>query len=89
MVTQLPRKIQRADRSYRLESSIDNELMQPYVVKVMYGYEKHDEMYEWCSDRFGRHTKQWNNPRWCAAKFKSTFYFKNARDRTMFLMRWA
>lgn len=75
--------------SYRLESIDDLDLMQPYVVKVEYGYDRREEMREWCSQRFGRHTKQWNNPRWCTDNWKNIFYFKNARDRTMFLLRWS
>lgn len=81
--------VKRVDRSYRLESSIEENWPQPYKVEVKYGYDYHSEMIRWCNERFGEHTKQWNNPRWSSNTGHNTFWFKNARDRTMFLMRWS
>lgn len=89
MVTQLPRMVRRADRTYRLESDFEDGSTQPYKVTVNYGFDKREEMIEWCGERYGRHTKQWNNPRWRHDQWKNIFWFRNARDRTMFLMRWS
>lgn len=80
------------ERAVKLESSIEEEedWDQPYKVTVQYaqlGVRK--QMFEWCNERFGRHSKQWNNPRWSSNTGHYSFWFARDRDRTMFLMRWS
>lgn len=90
MVTQLPRMVTRVNRTPRLESSIEEDWPQPYKVELKYhDRESREEMVAWCSEKFGKHTKQWNNPRWSSNTGFNTVWFRNPRDRTMFLMRWA
>lgn len=90
MVTQLPRMIARVNRTPRLESSIEEDWPQPYKVELKYHeIEKRQEIYDWCSEKFGKHTEQWNNPRWCSNIGYYSYWFKKERDRTMFLMRWS
>jgi hypothetical protein len=74
--------------SRTLESSIEEDWPQPFKVTIRRSY-NNIELYEWCSERFGRHTEQWNNPRWSTNTGYNTFWFKKEKDRTMFLMRWA
>lgn len=81
--------VSRTDRKLKLESSYEEDWSQPYKVVVVNGWDSRAEMMEWCSIKFGRHTQQWNNPRWSSNTGHNTFWFKNARDRTMFLLRWA
>ncbi len=90
MATQITYSIRRVDRTPRLESSIEEDWPQPYKVEIKYhDREDRDEMIAWCGEKFGQHTKQWNNPRWSSNTGHSTVWFKNSRDRTMFLMRWS
>ena len=80
----------RADKTPHLESSIEDDWPQPYKVELKYHtHPNRLEMYNWCSEKYGRHTEQWNNPRWSSNTGFYSFWFKKERDRTMFLMRWS
>jgi hypothetical protein len=81
--------VSRTERTLKLESTYEAGFQQPYRVAVINGWTVREEMIEWCSVRFGRHTRQWKNPRWTSDIGHNTFCFKNARDRTMFLLRWS
>jgi hypothetical protein len=43
-------------------------------------------MEDWCSERFGPHNKNYNNPRWVRDAF--TFKFQKEKDAMMFMLRW-
>lgn len=49
-------------------------------------WEDKEAMESWCSEKFGPHNKNYNNPRWCRDSFY--FKFKNEKDATMFVLRW-
>ena len=61
---------------------------QPFIVIVQGGnwFEDRDVMMEWCGDRFGRHDKHYNNPRWSREGWD--FKFKNEKDAMLFMLRW-
>lgn len=52
-----------------------------------YRHERYQEIHEWTSNTFGRHTLAWNNPRWSASNRR--YWFKNEKDRTMFVLKWS
>ena len=66
---------------------------QPYWVELDLGGPFHErinryqDVHAWVEKTFGAHTKGWNNPRWSASNRK--YWFKNKKDRTLFVMRWS
>ena len=47
-----------------------------------------NDMRDWCNDTFGpKPYGEYYGDRWMVSN--STFWFKNERDRTMFLLRWS
>jgi hypothetical protein len=61
---------------------------QQYSVYVKNGNWTEDKpsMETWCSERFGPHNENYNNPRWVRDAFN--FKFKNEKDAVMFMLRW-
>mgnify|MGYP000028111619 CR=1 FL=1 len=59
-----------------------------YSVYVRNGRWDEDKpaMEKWCSERFGPHNVNYNNPRWQRDAFN--FKFKNEKDAVMFMLRW-
>lgn len=46
-----------------------------------------DDMENWCGETFGGHPNGYDNPRW--RRSYKTFYFKNEKDATFFMLRWS
>lgn len=49
--------------------------------------ERYKEIHEWAGNTFGKHTKEWNNPRWSASDRK--YWFKHEKDRLLFVLKWS
>lgn len=62
----------------------------PYSVILKHSTsDQRDQMWLWCGEMFGVHTKQWNNPRWSLEKYDYRFHFKNEEDAALFVLRWS
>ena len=97
--TQFHQKIEDAikDLKYRLHPSVESVYDETRV--YVYGVSVHsgllnsntktiNDMRDWCNNTFGpKPYGEYYGDRWMVSN--NTFWFKNERDRTVFLLKWA
>ena len=66
-----------------------SERKSKYKTKVMFkgSGQSHSQMHEWCTEKFGPGGRKF---RWRRGWIEenTTFYFRNQKDASMFILRW-